>query len=102
MRARWSFRHGDRVNASRWGAPLGVTPAGRYATSPTPATPPKPPGPCRTGAIRLSERRGKIVGLFDFLKKKSVPPAAGSAAPPMDKKIAGPAKVAGDKRAQTY
>lgn len=42
------------------------------------------------------------MGLFDFLKKKSVPPAAGNAAPPVDKKIAGPAKVAGDKRAQTY
>jgi hypothetical protein len=43
------------------------------------------------------------VGLFDFLKKKSVPPAAGAAAPqPVDKKVAGPAKIAGDKRAQTY
>jgi hypothetical protein len=46
------------------------------------------------------------VGLFDFLKKKSVPPGKASggapAAPPVDKKVAGPAKVAGDKRAQTY
>jgi hypothetical protein len=47
------------------------------------------------------------VGLFDFMKKKSVPPAGTSegkeakAAPP-DKRVAGPAKVAGDKRAQTY
>lgn len=41
------------------------------------------------------------MGLFDFLKKKSVPPAAPSA-PPLDKKVAGPAKVAGDKRAQTF
>jgi len=43
------------------------------------------------------------VGLFDFLKKKSVPPAAGASAPqPLDKRVAGPAKVAADKRAQTY
>jgi HEAT repeat protein len=46
------------------------------------------------------------VGLFDFLKKKSVPPAAGGAGgaggPPVDKKVAGLAKVAGDKKAQTY
>jgi HEAT repeat protein len=41
------------------------------------------------------------VGLFDFLKKKSVPPAA-PAGPPVDKKVAGPAKIAGDKRAQTF
>lgn len=41
------------------------------------------------------------MGLFDFLKKKSVPPAA-PAAPPLDKKVVGPAKVAGDKRAQTF
>lgn len=46
----------------------------------------------------------QIVGLFDFLKKKSVPPAAdkGAGAAPVDKRIAGPAKIAGDKRAQTY
>jgi hypothetical protein len=44
------------------------------------------------------------VGLFDFLKKKgSVPPAKGDApAAPVDKKVAGPAKVAADKKAQTY
>ncbi|MFT3771939.1 MAG: HEAT repeat domain-containing protein [Minicystis sp.] len=45
------------------------------------------------------------MGFFDFLKKKSVPPAAGGsgpAAPAQDKRVAGPAKVAGDKRAQTY
>lgn len=42
------------------------------------------------------------MGLFDFLKKKSVPPPAGNAPPPVDKKVAGPAKVASDKRAQTY
>lgn len=41
------------------------------------------------------------MGFFDFLKKKSVPPA-GPAAPQVDKKVAGPAKVAADKRAQTY
>lgn len=45
------------------------------------------------------------MGLFDFLKKKSVPPGTSqgrAAAAPVDKKVAGPAKVAGDKRAQTY
>ena len=51
------------------------------------------------------------MGLFDFLKKKSSPPpaaasgnASGSWAPggPVDKKVVGPGKVAGDKRAQTY
>lgn len=43
------------------------------------------------------------MGLFDFLKKKSVPPAAaGAGGPPTDKKVAGPAKIAGDKKAQTY
>ena len=46
------------------------------------------------------------MGVFDFLKKKSVPPGTpkgrAPAAPPVDKKVAGPAKVAGDKRAQTY
>lgn len=42
------------------------------------------------------------MGIFDFLRKnpKNAPPA--SNAPAVDKKIAGPAKVAGDKRAQTY
>jgi len=40
------------------------------------------------------------VGFFDFLRKSN-PPPAGSAAP-SDKKVAGPAKVAADKRAQTY
>ncbi len=54
------------------------------------------------------------MGLFDFLKKKSSPPppeaggkadggkAAAKPAAPVDKRVAGPAKVAGDKRAQTY
>jgi len=40
------------------------------------------------------------VGFFDFLRKSS-PPPAGSAAP-ADKKVVGPARVAADKRAQTY
>jgi hypothetical protein len=42
------------------------------------------------------------VGIFDFLRKgnKSAPPPG--SAPAVDKKISGPAKVAGDKRAQTY
>lgn len=40
------------------------------------------------------------MGFFDFLRKSS-PPPAGSAAP-TDKKVAGPARVAADKRAQTY
>lgn len=41
------------------------------------------------------------MGLFDFLKKGSnPPPASGKEAP--NKKIAGLAKTAGDKRAQTY
>ena len=41
------------------------------------------------------------MGFFDFLRKggKSVPPPAGA---PVDKKVAGPAKVVADKRAQTY
>jgi len=39
------------------------------------------------------------LGIFDFLKGKSTPPAGGGA---VDKKVAGPARVAGDKRAQTY
>ncbi|APR78106.1 Hypothetical protein A7982_03453 [Minicystis rosea] len=42
------------------------------------------------------------MGFFDFLKKKSVPPSAAASAPAQDKRVAGPAKVAGDKRAQTY
>jgi len=46
------------------------------------------------------------VGFFDFMKKKSVPPPAeGKGAPAekvVDKKIAGLAKIAGDKKAQTY
>ncbi|MEJ7733344.1 MAG: HEAT repeat domain-containing protein [Polyangiaceae bacterium] len=47
------------------------------------------------------------MGIFDFLrskgdgKGKSVPPPAAPGGP-VDKKLAGPAKVAGDKRAQTY
>jgi hypothetical protein len=40
------------------------------------------------------------VGIFDFLRSKSTPPAGGG--PAVDKKVAGPAKVAADKRAQTY
>ena len=45
------------------------------------------------------------MGIFDFLRggkggKTAPPPAA--PAPPLDKKIAGPAKIAADKRAQTY
>lgn len=41
------------------------------------------------------------MGLFDFLKKGSnPPPASGKDAP--NKKVAGHAKVVGDKRAQTY
>jgi DNA-dependent RNA polymerase auxiliary subunit epsilon len=46
------------------------------------------------------------LGLFDFLKKKSSPPPdGGKAGPrpvPIDKKVVGPGKIAGDKRAQTY
>jgi hypothetical protein len=49
------------------------------------------------------------VGLFDFLKKKSSPPPAapgagrsGGAGGSVDRKVVGPGKVAGDKRAQTY
>ena len=41
------------------------------------------------------------MGIFDFLKKSTPPPAGGGAAP-VDRKVAGPGKVAGDKRAQTY
>ena len=41
------------------------------------------------------------MGLFDFFKKGSnPPPASGKEAP--NKKVAGHAKVVGDKRAQTY
>jgi len=40
------------------------------------------------------------VGFFDFLRKSNPSPAGSSAS--SDKKVAGPAKVAGDKRAQTY
>jgi HEAT repeat protein len=39
------------------------------------------------------------LGIFDFLKGKSTPPPGGA---PVDKKVAGPARVAADKRAQTY
>jgi HEAT repeat protein len=44
------------------------------------------------------------VGLFDFFRKPSPKnsPPAGAQAGSVDKKIAGPAKVVGDKRAQTY
>jgi hypothetical protein len=43
------------------------------------------------------------VGLFDFMKKKSGPPPAdGGKAAPVDRRVAGPGKVAADKRAQTY
>ena len=40
------------------------------------------------------------MGFFDFLRKSNPPPAG--AAAPSGKKVAGAAKVAGDKRAQTY
>jgi hypothetical protein len=39
------------------------------------------------------------VGIFDFLKKGST---ASGKSPAVDKKLSGPAKVAADKRAQTY
>jgi HEAT repeat protein len=39
------------------------------------------------------------VGIFDFLKGKSNPPPGGA---PVDRKVAGHAKVVADKRAQTY
>jgi len=42
------------------------------------------------------------MGLFDFLKKGSNPPPAQADAAPVNKKIAGHAKVVGDRRAQTY
>ena len=38
------------------------------------------------------------MGIFDFLRKSSPPPGGA----PVDKKVAGPAKVVADKRAQTY
>ena len=41
------------------------------------------------------------MGLFDFMKKKSVPPPAEAKAP-VDRRIAGPAKTVADKRAQEY
>lgn len=40
------------------------------------------------------------MGFFDFLRKSNPPPAG--AAAPSSKKVAGPAKVVADKRAQTY
>src|SRR4051812_37164790 len=40
------------------------------------------------------------MGIFDFLKKGSVPPPP--AKPQLSKKVAGPAKTVADKRAQTY
>lgn len=47
------------------------------------------------------------MGFFDFLKKKSdggegTGKTKSTAPPPVDKRVAGPAKVAADKRAQTY
>jgi len=41
------------------------------------------------------------MGIFDFLKKGSTPPPAKGAVP-LSKKVAGPAKLVGDKRAQAY
>src|SRR4051794_1745927 len=38
------------------------------------------------------------LGIFDFLRKSSPPPAGA----PVDKKVVGPARIAADKRAQTY
>jgi len=38
------------------------------------------------------------VGLFDFLRKSNPPPGRA----PADKKVAGPARIVADKRAQTY
>ncbi len=38
------------------------------------------------------------MGIFDFLRRSSPPPGGA----PSDKKVAGPAKVVADKRAQTY
>ncbi|MEO7332043.1 MAG: HEAT repeat domain-containing protein [Minicystis sp.] len=43
------------------------------------------------------------MGFFDFLRKSNPPPAkGGAAAASVDKKVAGPARVVADKRAQTY
>lgn len=44
------------------------------------------------------------MGFFDFMKKKSAPPPAEGKGTEkvVDKKIAGPARTAGDKKAQTY
>ena len=42
------------------------------------------------------------MGLFDFLKKNSAPPAASSAAAPADKNVARLGRIAGDKLAQNY
>jgi hypothetical protein len=47
------------------------------------------------------------VGLFDFMKRKSAPPPAPAAgkegkSATVDKRVIGPGKVAGDKKAQTY
>jgi hypothetical protein len=44
------------------------------------------------------------VGLFDFLRKNksNPPPAKEGGGAPADKRVAGPAKVVADKRAQTY
>ncbi|MFO0762444.1 MAG: HEAT repeat domain-containing protein [Byssovorax sp.] len=46
------------------------------------------------------------MGLFDFFRKSNPPPKGapqkGATAAPVDKKVAGPAKVVADKRAQTY
>jgi hypothetical protein len=41
---------------------------------------------------------GSALGIFDFLRKSSPPPGGA----PADKKVAGPARVVADKRAQTY
>ena len=41
------------------------------------------------------------MALFDFLRK-SAPPPPGTQAVPVDKRVAGLARVAGDKRQQTY
>jgi HEAT repeat protein len=49
--------------------------------------------------LRRTERR-KTMGLFDFFKKSGSTPPPGNG--PASKKVAGPAKVVGDKRAQAY
>lgn len=43
-----------------------------------------------------------LVGIFDFLRKSPKSAPSSGNAPTVDKKIAGPAKIAADKRAQTY